>query len=338
LSCDCGAFAQYADEPSCLAGLGGELDALRANAATLGLTYQPGCVNTQAALVTRLGCASTPSDLLEFCEAQNCAIYAGQKQLGEACNGMGFGADECAPGLKCGPFSMCIEPTCLAWRAPGAEGELCNDGTYGRACADGLVCDRGVTDCCRPPYEEGEACGGAYVCAEGLSCFDPTQEDPSDATCVRPVAEGEPCFNGRGCAEGLTCRTVADQFLGVCASPLSEGDACLAALDCASENCLGGVCVARPVEGEPCSWSCADDTVCNFSAQPPVCAKEGVEGGPCRGPERTCEAGLRCNNQLLCVQAVPDGEPCDNALQQCGDDSECVDGACRANPGVVCGF
>jgi hypothetical protein len=277
-------------------------------------------------------------DRLEFCEVQNCAIYAGTKRLGEACNGLGFGADECAPGLKCGPFSMCIEPTCLAWRAPGAEGELCHDGTHARACAEGLVCDRGVTDCCRPPYEEGEACGGAYVCAEGLSCFDPTQEDSSDATCVRPVAEGEPCFNGRGCAEGLTCRTVADQFLGVCAPPLAEGSACLAPLDCASENCLGGLCVARPGEGEPCSWSCTEGVVCNFSAQPPVCAKECVEGGPCRGPERVCDADLRCTNQLICSRPVPDGEACGNADQVCAEGSVCSNGLCGPGTPLVCGF
>ena len=96
---------------------------------------------------------------------------------------------------------------------------------------DGLRCSPEMV--CEPTLEIGADCELGTDCEVGTVC------SPSNAdTCQLPKADGEPCVSDE-CAEGLRC------FEGRCSPRVPLGGACVTTLDCASDECMQGVCVPK---------------------------------------------------------------------------------------------
>jgi hypothetical protein len=105
-----------------------------------------------------------------------------------------------------------------------------------------------------------------------------------------------------GCAGDTTCNG-----LGAC--DRQNGESCADATDCASRQCVDGIC---------CATSC-DDTcyACNVTGQEGTCAplarvEDPAAATPCAGASY-CEAGP--GNAPVCTPKLADGVPCTFALQ-----------------------
>ena len=179
----------------------------------------------------------------------------------------------CGQGYPaCPGGSTCVEGEC---RTPGAAGAQCYDSGE---CAAGLACDldRGV---CAPPVHEGEVCGplpcaeaaldclrtetdagGNFVarclrrvdrgadCRFGVSAIDSRALckrdltcDTDTATCVDLPSAGQPCEWGGACGPGATC------VGSTCQPAFAAGAACITSDNCASGDCIQGVCQAVTV-------------------------------------------------------------------------------------------
>jgi hypothetical protein len=333
--CACGPLTENADEAACRANVEQFFGELQAFAAPRGLVYQPQCVGAFADTLADLGCAVNPESTLDLCRGRSCALFRGAAGAGEPCEAAPFGAETCGDGLRCDPSGVCAVDACLPWLPVGTAGDPCFDGTYGRRCADGLICDVRGSNCCRPPFEPGERCGTALLCVAGQTCFDETPEDTSDAVCVPLRQAGESCWIN-GCAEGLTCVTPAGAPLGACEPPRSEGSPCGTPFDCASQHCAEGTCRAVPGEGEPCTVACAEGLLCNYGVQPIVCGRPGVEQGPCRPGEPRCDGDLTCDPSWVCRPTAAVGEACEPPARPCSADGECQGGVCVARTPPIC--
>ncbi len=227
---------------------------------------------------------------------------------------------------------------------PGADAAVCDPGTLDCPCDDGacdgdLVC---LADTCQPdPCPAGtegcacfadDACDGDLLCADGTCeappvCPEGSVGCPCDAgacadadaacdaetdTCQRiGCPMGEP---GCGCGPQQTCGTEADGAPlscvdGLCTNaacpPGSGGCACVGGAECdAGHTCERGFCMA-------------DDCVA------------GQEGCLCAGG--TCDPGLRCRGEAICVQNTG------HLAGACFDDGTCVPGnRCQGDVCVGC--
>jgi hypothetical protein len=336
-ACDCGANGHYADHDACIMGETQRFGDLVATGMGAGLTYHPECVPTFVAFYQGIGCESDSRALgsrLDLCQQQSCMVFAGNKQAGEACQPVALGADECAPGLAC-QFGACAPADCLTFRPPGHAGEVCAAHGVQRGCEAGSVCDMN-TGCCEPPPGNGESCAGAFVCAEGFGCHVEDPADLSGATCLPRRQMGESCWNVE-CADGLTCVKLPGMTLGTCDMPHAEGQPCGSSYDCQSGFCANGTCAPTPGEGEHCDVKCQGDLLCNVG-RGGVCARPGVENGPCRQPDLTCDAGLVCAPNWVCVAPLPAGSPCGAVEQICDTGLACVNGMCATPVPLICQF
>ena len=343
LACDCGGLLDFADRDACLADFTEEWGEEIATAQGMGLTYVGACVPTIAGLLRGPGCKAREqlerADHLTECTEQACRFFVGAKGVGDACSTLGIGLEECGPGLRCdGTLQACVVADCTPFLPPGARGEVCNSPTgNARRCEAGSACDQDASNCCVPPFAEGERCGTTSVCEAGLVCVAPAPQDFANAVCLPRVAEGEPCFSS-DCVDGLVCLIPVGESVGVCGPPRADGDACTTASDCVSKHCLGSVCVPTPGVGEACSGACTEGLACSYSVQP-TCLRAGTEGGPCTSPENTCEAGLACDaRQLVCRVPSPAGTLCENAVV-CETGLFChpLEGVCAPPMAVICG-
>lgn len=233
----------------------------------------------------------------------------------------------CADGLRC-MKNADDSSTC---RGPGAEGELCDRGSYWREdptplCVPGLYC-AGTPPVCRARFELGEACEGAD-CLEGLVCRSASKtcawaaalseacggdSDCADGfacivgSCAPPSPRGGPCSNHEHCTNGDRC------ILGACSSPSSPGLLCSNDDDCAAGlRCEMGSCRAhQAVPGDRCEsdYSCLWLGPCVDN----VCVEKSGTGGPC-SDFSGCADGLFCQVGV-CVQQRPDGAPCASSLE-----------------------
>lgn len=157
---------------------------------------------------------------------------------------------------------------------------------------------------------EGEPCGVAFDCKEGLSC-------PS-GTCVPVASLGGSCAQGQiDCAYGLVCRG------GACSTPWdAEGTPCDPSLFGDCEGFLGLYCDAQTAAcktavlvgaGDPCGnvagtlHQCRAAGFCDTTKDPVVCVEVAQEGEACNlmtGPLCMLPAG--CNG----VCAVPSADAC----------------------------
>jgi hypothetical protein len=120
----------------------------------------------------------------------------------------------------------------------------------------------------------GQACGGAAICAAGLTCC--------GGICLDGRCNGAACTVNGQCASGLCCATTGNTCEPTCPAALSSCAACTSNVQCSSGTCgTGGACGggANP-NGRPTGFS---GTVAN---------PDGNCGGA--GPARQAAANGQC--------------------------------------------
>lgn len=238
-----------------------------------------------------------------------CEVLSGA-QLGALCSASGTEIVECADGLWCHPdYGRCV--------LPPAPGSPCPD----VGCGDDAYCEW-ETNTCRPRPGAGQSCYD-QPCAEGLDCAYEYESDT--ATCVEPAALGESCQAVR-CSDGLYCDETSS-----CRGPAELGESCnwvpcITALVCDYE--FGTTCRERPAAGQACiSGECEDGAVCDFASGAPSCVAAAVNGEACMGhvecaseycPRGFCEArpglGDDCSDLFVCAAGLScDGSTCREA-------------------------
>src|SRR2546422_149456 len=182
-------------------------------------------------------------------------------------------------------------------------------------CANGTWCSAGV---CVPLLAPGQACGGANQCGsqhcvDGVCC---------DTACARQC---EACAE-RGSVGTRTPRARGPrQAPAPCPSPRSglPGIACGGATQCASGQCVDGVCCATACTGQcqACDVPGSAGTCTNVIGAPhgarQACASDGSAcGGVCDGSSATACAypaaetscrGASCAAGVATLQAACDG-------------------------------
>ena len=153
----------------------------------------------------------------------------------------------------------------------------------------------------------GGDCGASQACVAGAGCL--------HGSCVAMTstsAADQPC-GGLGCGAGLFCSWAA----GATCQPLHAPDA---ACDLDEGGCSAG-------------RYCAPDIA--PSAVGRICAARYAAGQLCQrdaGERETCVAGHVCAGTCLPYAGL--GQDCSKA-EQCNEDAACVDGKCRALPGLA---
>jgi hypothetical protein len=240
----------------------------------------------------------------------------------------------------------CGGPSC----APCASGRKCNvksDCAYGTCSSGYCTCTprtcKQITGACGPNIPDG--CGTLLTCdACSLLCND-TMKDGNEtaADCGGPdcpkCKPGATC-NGNGDCESAVCKAATTGAQQTCRAPTcmdttknggesdvdcggptclkcANGRACTGHADCASANCVNGLCACKPL-------TCAD-----YPTQ-------------CGSLSNGCGATIQCSCAPLCMDTMQDGHetdvncgggdcsPC-MAGQACMVASDCDTGNCAAD-------
>lgn len=287
----------------------------------LGLRFDTECWQ---ALETRLPdyACGWPGGSTPLC-GSFCAVFHGDREQGQSCEGSDPQASTCAQGLVCAEGS-CVAPcTVLDGRA---RGQTCFDEALGvfDDCAQGLGCNL-QSATCQPLAARGQACRD-IECEPGLYC-----EWQEDELRCEPVAEaGQPC-NGASCAPGLYCDWQSEP--ASCRSFAVAGEACIErpcadALWCNDR----GVCVTAPGQGDPCLQGsiCDANLVCDPSSS--TCVTPPDAGAGCL--QGRCATGAWCDTlevpEGICAPAEPSGQMC-SGHRQC-QSGYCPNGFCWPLP------
>ncbi len=171
--------------------------------------------------------------------------------------------EPCTEHVQCstGKCSVGDADGCGVCEQPSAEGEPCGPGYPG--CENGLQCSCAFElgsctneDVCSPPGDMGDGCDPWWrPCMASLFC------DQTSSTCAPILDPGDACeLNNDGC--GFLAGTVCDEQTQTCVEygiSTQPDEPC--GLDEDSGNfsycsgelfCSGGVCAARPADGEAC--------------------------------------------------------------------------------------
>lgn len=349
--CDAEAACSCASSNECASA---EADAWRARAIAgrdLGLAYDAECVTAIGDAVDATACDEAPTGPAHPCH-DYCAVFHGEREIGEHCDRFDELVSDCAQGLMC-EAGRCVEPCSVLSGLP--PGQRCRDPeTFQElgTCADGLFCDDAGRCAVPPPlgtacieYEdlcgpdawcswetrictglpgEGESCDESPRCAQGLACR--WADDYGSSRCVALGEAGDDCQD-RPCGDGLWCDG------DVCRPPGELGESC------DSFNCreglvcdpdLGYRCSEPPGVGATCDQGvCADGTWCDFNTDPttPTCVAAAANGEACTGHPRCtsgyCPAGY-------CVARPEAGEDC-SELFICASGLACDGSICRVS-------
>jgi len=309
------------------------------------LVFDGECVDAIAEQAEAAGCETAPSGASHPCR-DYCAVFHGDRELGDTCRAFDELVSNCEQGLVCSQ-GRCAEPCTVLSGAP--LGARCRDPETGFAlddCADGLWCSPGVGRCVAPP-EPGSPCPDAgcgpdsrchwetNTCQPlpglGESCLDSQCADDLDcvyddfgyeATCREPAGLGESC-NSVSCGEDLYCDELA-----VCRGPAALGESCRY-VPCVTELVcdfqLGDTCREPPGVGQLCiSGECADEAACDFTDGVGTCVAAAPDGEACMGhlecaseycPRGFCEPrpglGDDCSELFVCAEGLScDGSTC----------------------------
>ena len=209
-----------------------------------------------------------------------------------ACDGI---CQSCALTGKlgaCAPVADATDDTCNGASTCDATG-ACREG-LGGPCAAG-------SDCASGSCVDGICCGSA-TCGTCQSCGLPGSR--GHCAPVPPLTDDV----DSACAGDTTCNG-----LGAC--DRKNGQACAGATDCASRQCVDGICCATTCEG-----TCY---ACNVSGKEGACApitrvEDPAAATPCTGASY-CDA--HPDHAPVCLPKLADGVPCTFALQ-------CESGVC----------
>jgi hypothetical protein len=232
-------------------------------------------------------------------------LCAPQRTLGQSCAqsdcavaGCGECASgNCVDGVCCSSACTGQCQVCSAALGASADGTCSNApvGSPGRPSCAPYACS-GTTASCSTLCTGDINCAAGYYCAPGIGCV---AQRPSGATC-NPSA-GFDCVqnNCRECASGncvggVCCQTACSGSCagGTCQSGAPIGSACSANSACGSGNCIDGVCC-----NTACTGACMQ---CNASGSVGTCtvAAAGTDPrGQCPGSgtcKATCSAGGGC--------------------------------------------
>ncbi len=280
-------------------------------------------------------------------------------------------SSSCDDDSDCADRFFCDNNQCAAAAAPGAacdRDRQCSDGN----CVDDFCCDspcdQGCQQCnaagqegsCRPVAngtDPKNACGTTETCADGICRSVPGTSCTGPSDCASGQCEDDVCCDQRcdGPCEHCnlagtkgTCTTQTDTTTDQCQLPNTCDDVgackrdlanpCLGPDDCASGNCVDGVCCASACTGscETCDGQtpghCTQVTGTDNPGRCDVgvwCDTTGTCGPPggssCVGGV-DCPAGFHCDAAAVCQPDIPLGADCDSDVQcQSG---QCVDGVC----------
>lgn len=199
---------------------------------------------------------------------------------------------------------------------------------------DGPPCD--LDEIFSGTLGNGEVCtipGSAVECKDGLIC---RPLGTNIGLCVAPGKAGEFCVTDAGCVSELYC----SQLDGTCRRPSTEGQACAYAdpenpqpgtqiIECAPGlDCdpVAELCVATCRRGASCFDDNQCDTTAGLACVDNRCSPVRELGQACTSTD-DCANGLRCGRDprapanLVCIERLPVGEPCDTFEQdQCASD------------------
>lgn len=175
-----------------------------------GLEYSDECADRILPLglnspeAAELECSADPDASRAWLDCEDeCQIYFGIGQLGDACETTGRRMSTCAMELSCGYDGRCHRPCERPLEIP--EGGRCGyvAGMLQERCADGLQCDpQGV---CVAEPSAGVTCEpGAPFCRPGEWCPEATMQ------CAPTVDVGVACGSHAECTTGVcagTCQT-----------------------------------------------------------------------------------------------------------------------------------
>jgi hypothetical protein len=200
------------------------------------------------------------------------ACVSGQSCIDGWCDDAGTGLCQALGGVGapcdfegCAEDLWCDQPSAAAGtcREHSTSGGPCR---FDSDCVEGFWCQAvGVESSqCTALSAAGGPCDGSNSCREGLGC--------NASSCVALPGPGEACLPGDYCAEGSECQDLICAELrfpgepcgtpdaicsrAVCRSSVCElaaelGEACSVGDDCASNDCVGGICV----DGGLCEYS-----------------------------------------------------------------------------------
>ncbi len=187
---------------------------------------------------------------------------------GETCGEIGTGATastaECAINLWCDGLGV-SSGSC---RKPSVQGGPC--GLDPSGCVKGQHCvgyapfgPNATLGTCQPPGPMGSDCNGSGGCQAGLVCV--------SSHCRAPGAVAAACNNDVDCQSGLVCVN------NLCAAARYPGDSCDAGR-CTYARCVNGTCDYHAKVGEACAAPtdcatgqcvaglCYDDSLCKAPA------------------------------------------------------------------------
>ena len=264
-------------------------------------------------------------------EDTDCATDAWCYGPESVCTNLAHVGDPCTNAAQCASHA-CVDGICCA-TACEDECYSCNvdytgeangecavvevDKDPGNDCADAGAPSCGLTGQCDGGgtckfYDNGTVCSAA-ICSDGdaqgnSTCIAQNCTAPTPVDCQLYACENSTCNDS--CVDDGDCNAAAGArcYGGVCTDLLLDGEACTQGPQCASTNCVDGVC---------CDTGC--DSLCQGCIQSATGFGDGI-----------------CSN-VLSGQDIRN-VCADESVSSCGQDGECDgSGACRLySNGVIC--
>ena len=245
----------------------------------------------------------------------NCDVAKGYSCIGGFCQKKASGTI-CATGLECANGNCvdglcCASASCNVCQSCNLAGHLGTCWNVPANSADGTC-----TGTCPSPTQANGLCDGAgackpnSTCAAGFLC--------AAGICATSCTGDAQCAAGFACAPNGSCKRAAGQACG------GQGE-------CASGNCVDGVCCA--------SASCTDCLSCNVTGHEGACfpVSASTADGACVATCVGSQLSGLCDGTGTCrlAAACPGGYLCNNSTQcavscttSCASGYYCASGAC----------
>jgi hypothetical protein len=257
-----------------------------------------GAISDGQACRADIECASPGAHCQRACSDACCeGVCVPAFKEGEKCTEL----HSCEPGFQC--HTVCI------------AGDIDTTCASDRDCDQNAWCDLRGTRTCRADLPAGAVCEQVLQCSGETSCVGVGVAGVVP-TCGRINTPGDAC--DFYCLGGVYC-ALPSSGLGVCTALPTLGQPCSALVSCSGVNtiCDGTRCVARTVEGTPCTTTPALATSClpglfctdELGAASRVCARRQADGQRCTRPEQ-CQSFLCSGTQAAPGQCLPWRDSC----------------------------